>query len=140
LTRTTLRVVVDTNTLVSAALKYRSTPMLALSVATENGILLRSEETAAELRDVLRREKFDRYQTREVCEAFIAQATGSAELVIVASHIEACRHPKDDKFLELAVDGNAHCIITGDADLLALHPFRGIDILTPAAFLARFGS
>jgi predicted nucleic acid-binding protein len=26
--------------------------------------------------------------------------------------------------------------VTGDNDLLALHPFRGIPVLTPAAFLA----
>jgi len=35
----------------------------------------------------------------------------------------------------LAVNGDAHCIITGDSDLLALHPFRGVSILTPKAFL-----
>jgi uncharacterized protein len=46
-----------------------------------------------------------------------------------------CRHPEDNKFLELAIDGRADVIITGDAHLLELHPFRGIPILQPAAYL-----
>jgi predicted nucleic acid-binding protein len=51
--------------------------------------------------------------------------------------LQACRDPRDDKFLALAVAGHADCIITGDKDLLALHPFRGIAILTPMAYLER---
>lgn len=42
---------------------------------------------------------------------------------------------RDDKFLDLAVAGQATCIITGDPDLLDLHPFRGISIVTPAQFI-----
>jgi predicted nucleic acid-binding protein len=49
--------------------------------------------------------------------------------------VRACRDPKDDKFLELAVSGAACCVVTGDQDLLALHPFRSVSILTPAQFL-----
>lgn len=49
--------------------------------------------------------------------------------------ITACRDPKDDKFLELAVSGRATHIISGDTDLLTLNPFRGIAILPPRAFL-----
>ena len=58
------------------------------------------------------------------------------EPIEVNSVIRLCRHPKDDKFLELANDGAADFLITGDADLLALHPFRTTAILTPAAYLA----
>ena len=50
--------------------------------------------------------------------------------------IAECRDPKDNKYLELAVAGQAECIITGDQDLLVLHPFKGIDILTVQEFLA----
>jgi predicted nucleic acid-binding protein len=49
--------------------------------------------------------------------------------------IEACRDSDDDKFLELAVEGEADLIISGDSDLLVLHPFEGIAILSPAGFL-----
>jgi putative PIN family toxin of toxin-antitoxin system len=51
--------------------------------------------------------------------------------------IRACRDPRDDKFLEVAVHGRADLIVTGDTDLLALHPFRGISILTPAEYVAQ---
>ena len=46
-----------------------------------------------------------------------------------------CRDPKDNKFLELAVAGNADCIVTGDKDLLVLNSFRNIQIITPKEFL-----
>jgi uncharacterized protein len=61
--------------------------------------------------------------------------TREAEWVEVDMRITICRDPKDDKFLELAVSGRATCIVTGDSDLLALNPFRGIAITTPQAFL-----
>jgi uncharacterized protein len=59
----------------------------------------------------------------------------AAEMVAITERIVACRDPKDDKFLELAVNGHADLIVTGDADLLALNPFREISIVTPAAFV-----
>ena len=52
--------------------------------------------------------------------------------------ITECRDPKDNKFLELAVAGKADCIVTGDKDLLELHPFRNIRIITPKEFLTQF--
>jgi predicted nucleic acid-binding protein len=54
---------------------------------------------------------------------------------MITERIVACRDPTDDKFLELAVSGNADLILSGDKDLLTLHPFRGIPIVTPAAFV-----
>ncbi len=59
----------------------------------------------------------------------------AAETVPYAERVTACRDPTDDKFLELAVNGRADLIISGDADLLVLNPFRGIAIMTPAAFV-----
>ena len=59
-----------------------------------------------------------------------------AHAVEVTAVIAECRDPKDNKFLELAVSGGAGLIISSDADLLALHPFREVAILTPQAFLA----
>ena len=59
------------------------------------------------------------------------------DTVEIVARVQACRDPRDDKFLDVAVNGRADVIVTGDADLLALNPFRGIAILTPAAYLAR---
>jgi uncharacterized protein len=67
--------------------------------------------------------------------SFMAALTREAQWVDVEVRIQACRDPKDDKFLELAVSGHGTHIVTGDSDLLALNPFRGIAILPPHRFL-----
>ncbi|CAN5192859.1 putative toxin-antitoxin system toxin component, PIN family [soil metagenome] len=129
------RYVIDANAIVSAFLFERSKPGRALQLALERGVILLSESVAAELAEVLRREKFERYVIRqkreELLKAFIQEAT----LVEVAERIDACRDPRDNKYLELAVSGGADCIVSGDEDLLVLNPFRGIAILRPAEFL-----
>ena len=65
---------------------------------------------------------------------------GTVDRTLIApgtgDRIRACRDPKDDKFLEVAVNVEADFLISGDRDLVDLHPFRGISILTPAEFLA----
>ncbi|MFL5342185.1 MAG: putative toxin-antitoxin system toxin component, PIN family [Gemmataceae bacterium] len=94
-----------------------------------------SEATVAELDEVLRRPKFDKYVSEKRLE-FLAALVREAEPVAFTEVITACRDAKDDKFLELAVSGRASHVLSGDGDLLALHPFRGIAIVTPQAFLA----
>jgi predicted nucleic acid-binding protein len=63
------------------------------------------------------------------------QLMGAAELITITERIAACRDVKDDKFLEVAVNGQADLIITGDSDLLVLNPFRNIPIVTSATFV-----
>jgi putative PIN family toxin of toxin-antitoxin system len=65
----------------------------------------------------------------------LAKMLQKAELVAVKERIKACRDPTDDKFLELAVNGRADLILSGDADLLMLNPFRSIPIVSPATFV-----
>jgi uncharacterized protein len=65
----------------------------------------------------------------------LAKMMAGAELVAISERIAACRDPRDDKFLELAVSGHADLIVSGDRDLLALNPFREIPIVTPATFV-----
>ena len=69
---------------------------------------------------------------------FIVKLIESAELVVITESIDICRDPKDNKFLELAVSGEADFIISGDRDLLVLNPFRSIEIITANDFLTRF--
>ena len=54
---------------------------------------------------------------------------------MIAERIAVCRDPADDKFLELAVNGNADMLVTGDLDLLVLSPFRSLPIITPRVFV-----
>ncbi|MFQ5640976.1 MAG: putative toxin-antitoxin system toxin component, PIN family, partial [bacterium] len=88
-----------------------------------------------EINEVLSREKFSRYVTSEERELFLQWFIREVRLVEVTEKIQVCRDSKDDRFLELAVSGKASHLITGDEDLLALNPFRGIHILTPKEFL-----
>jgi putative PIN family toxin of toxin-antitoxin system len=129
------RIVVDTNVFVSRVLLPNSIPAQALIVVENHYILLASEATLQELAEVLPHPKFSTYITQEEIIDLLARLDTIVEMVPIIHHITACRDPKDDKFLDVAISGNAHCIITGDADLLALHPFRGISILTPKAFI-----
>ena len=88
-----------------------------------------------ELSRVLRRDRFDRYVTREERDEFLESLIRESNLIEITEAIQACRDPKDDQVLELAVNGSATCIVTGDTDLLVLNPFRGVEIVTPAEFL-----
>jgi putative PIN family toxin of toxin-antitoxin system len=131
------RIVVDTNILVSQLILPASLPAQVLAQAEMRSMLLFSESTMDELADVLSRAKFDRYVSREARKGFIQRIGRIAEFIPIIQAIRDCRDPKDDKFLEVALNGRADVIITGDADLLRMHPWRGIDILAPADYLLR---
>lgn len=129
------RCVVDTNVLVSRLLIPGGVPARAVDHALAHGVLLVSSATLAELAQVLSRPKFDPYVTRQEREDFIRKLGGVARLIDIRWQDAVCRDPRDDKFLHVAVNGEADVLITGDADLLVLHPFHGVRILTPADFL-----
>lgn len=130
------RVVVDTNVLISALLQPSGRTAEVLEVIrSSNGLLLFSDETFAELASRLARPKFDRYLVPVLRKQFVADIAAVGEWVAIPGTVRACRDPDDNKFLETAVNGSAACIISGDADLLALDPFEGIPILAPRSFL-----
>jgi putative PIN family toxin of toxin-antitoxin system len=131
------RIVADTNALISRLLLPSSIPGQAVRKAVDTGILLVSEATMNELADVLARSKFDRYITLEDRQQFLRLLGRVAEFVPIVYPVRACRDPKDDKFLEVALNGKADLILTGDADLLVLHPWQSIAILSPAEYLKR---
>jgi putative PIN family toxin of toxin-antitoxin system len=127
--------VFDANTIVSAALLSRSVPRQAFDRALAEGDLLMSLALVIELNDVLYRPKFDRYVPISLRAEFLAASVAAAEWVEITESITACRDPKDDHVLELAVNGGASYVVTGDDDLLALDPFRGVRLIPALAFL-----
>jgi putative PIN family toxin of toxin-antitoxin system len=129
------RVVIDTNVLISRLLLPQSTPAQAVRMARKQGRLLVSEATMYELADVLARAKLDRYVTLENRRRFLRQLRRVTEVVQIIQIVRECRDPEDDKILELALNGHADVIITGDEDLLSLNPWRGVAILRPAQYL-----
>jgi putative PIN family toxin of toxin-antitoxin system len=128
-----MRVVVDTNIFVSAALKQGSLPGIALHQAAQHYTLLKSAATEAQFFEVIAR-PYLAPLIRPETHSWITQLMASAELVTIIEHVAVCRDPTDDKFLELAINGYADLILTGDKDLLVLNPFRGILIVAPATF------
>ncbi len=134
------RVVLDTNVLISAALTRTGPPRRVVDLVREdNGVLLLSDETLAELRHRILDSRFDRYVGRESRAAFVALLAAVAEWVPIAGAKLGCRDPTDDKILETALMGRADHLVTGDGDLLAMSPFHGIPIITPTRFLALHG-
>ena len=131
------RFVLDTNTIISALLLPTSIPRQALDQAFDIGLVIVSEATVAELADVLQRRRFDKYVSEEARLHFLTTFTRDTRLIAVTETIIDCRDPKDNKFLEVAVSGEATVIVTGDRDLLDLHPYRGIAIMTPRNFMNR---
>ncbi len=133
--RTLERVAVDTNVFVSRLLRFDSVPGRAAEKAIHNAILLVSQATMSELADVLAQAKFDRYVTIEQRLQFIRLIAHTARFVPIVHAVRECRDPKDDMFLEVALNGRADVIITGDADLLEMHPWRGVTILSPINYV-----
>lgn len=97
-------------------------------------MLLESAATECQLFDVLVRPYLAALIAPPAHE-WLTKLLAAAATVTITERIVACRDPTDDKFLELAVNGHADLIVSGDADLLVLNPFRGIPIVPPAAFV-----
>ncbi|MDP3873941.1 MAG: putative toxin-antitoxin system toxin component, PIN family [Methyloversatilis sp.] len=129
------RWVLDTNALISRLLLPTGAAARAVDHALARGVVLVSEETMSELAEVISRPKFDRYVSVADRVQFVRLLGGVARMVNITHRVTACRDPKDDKFLHVALNGEAEAIVTGDRDLLVLHPFHGISILSPADFV-----
>lgn len=130
------RWVLDTNVLISRLLAPRGVAAQAVDKALSTGVLLVSDATLQELGEVLARPRFDPYLSSAARQQFFSMLSGVSRRIPITQQVQACRDPKDDKFLDVALCGQAHGLITGDQDLLVLSPFHGITIQSPGAFLA----
>jgi putative PIN family toxin of toxin-antitoxin system len=133
-----MRAVVDTNVLVRALIKPQGSvgPVL-LRLRRGDYVLLYSQPLLEELVDVLNRPRIrQKYRlTDQDIETVFGLVLLRGEAIVPQRRIAACRDPRDDKFLEVAVEGIADVIVSGDEDLLVLHPFAGLPVVSPGAFL-----
>ncbi|ELZ29598.1 PilT protein domain-containing protein [Halosimplex carlsbadense 2-9-1] len=129
-------VVLDTNVLVSA-LGFGGTPLEAVVYAVDDAgtEIVASDETLAELGRVM---EYDRLPIAErERESFLTILRREVEVVAATESIDEIeRDPDDDAFLECAIAGDADVLVSGDDHPLELGAFRGIDIVSPAGFLA----
>jgi putative PIN family toxin of toxin-antitoxin system len=134
-----MRIVFDSNVLIRALLNEYSFSGLALNRSElVNVDWIISNATLAEAIEVVMRPKFDRYLSLWVRQLFLEEYELKASKVPITIEIKVCRDPKDNMYLELALSGKADCIITNDEDLLLLHPFENIPIITPKEYLEKF--
>jgi len=136
------RVVLDTSLLVSAALRPGSNPHRALLKALATCDVCASLETLGELERVLGRKKFDQYLDRGARMEFVALMRRHSHVFAVdeadVSRLEVvCRDAKDNQFLALAQVSEACVLVSSDDDLLILHPWHEVAIVTPTDFLSR---
>ena len=129
-------IVLDTNTIISALLFPSSIVGKAFDKAQAHFQIVASEKTWAEVNIVIHRQKFDKYVILNARLLFLEDLHKSLIFIEPTEVITDCRDPKDNKFLELAIASDSPFIITGDAALLVLNPYRGVTILKSGDFLA----
>lgn len=133
-----LRVVFDTNVLISALIWSRGIPAKVVTLARQGRVRsVTSPILLQEFRRVLQ-EKMG-FQN-DVAESAVEMIIEYSDVVVPTHTIRAVqRDPADDRVLECAVEGKADALVTGDQHLLELGEFRDIPILTPRDALSRFG-
>jgi len=138
-----MRAVIDTNILVRVMLKPEGSLVPVLDLLCQDRYLyLYSRETLAEIVEVLERPRMvHKYRiSSDRVEALRDLLVIHGEEVTPTSSVEVCRDPKDDKFLAVALHGEADVVVTGDDDLLVLDPFEGIRIIKPQSFMEMLSS
>lgn len=129
-------VVVDTNVFVSALISAHGTPRTLLTKISRGEVgLVLSPRLLLEIVSVFSRSKLRTLIPERRISDMVALIHETARIVKAPEAAKSCRDPKDNAVLDCAVAGKAHAIVTGDGDLLCLHPFSGIPILTPRDFL-----
>lgn len=115
---TSLRLVIDTNVLISAALSSQGAPAQLLRLALQQHQLVFSQPTFDELQTRLYRPKFDRYISLENRKRLLHDFNACAHWVDIAEPGRYCRDRDDDKFIETACAAKATLLVSGDKDLL----------------------
>ncbi len=135
------RVVIDTNVWISAFLVKTGAPAELVRLVLADGEPVFSAATIAELDARLWRPKFDRYLDMEERQRLLRDLNSLACWITVPPAISAqafCRDADDDKMIHAALAAQATLLVTGDDDLLCLHPLGDLNILTPRAALEKF--
>lgn len=133
-----MRIVLDTNVIVSGLLVPEGTCGKVLRVLERPGIVLLTSPTLLdELAHTLRKKIG---YTADDAARVITEVRRIAEIVLPISHVDVVRHdPTDNRVLECALDGRADCVVSGDKKhLLPLRLFRSIPIITAAELLRKF--
>ncbi len=129
-----IRVVYDTNVIVSGLLRS-GRPSLLLELALQKKVsLFLSPSLLAEYEEVLDREKF--IAIRREAGAAIRRLKAVAHLITPDFTLQLLPDPPDNRVLECAVAASADYLVTGNTRHFPFREFRGVKIVTPTEFLA----
>lgn len=129
-----MRLVLDTNVLISAILSPNSISAKILNWGEDNGVILYSAATLNEVLSVLGRSKFSKYIDHDDIDGLSIRIKTVWLFVEILNQVQLCRDPKDDKFIDLAMNGDASYLFTGDNDLLVLNPIANTSVINPRTF------
>ena len=136
---TSLKLVIDTNVLISAALSSKGAPARLVQEVLAQHRLVFSQPTFDELRTRLYRPKFDRYISLEFRERLLHDFKASAHWVDMGEPGVYCRDRDDDKFIETALKSQAQYLLSGDSDLLGATPIPALQIMSAQQALVVLG-
>lgn len=131
-------VVVDTNVILSAALAPQGAPAQLVDCLLQVGRLVFSAVTFAELEARVWLPKFDRYLPIERRRRLLREINASAfwvDIPVALAQLSYSRDVKDDSFIHAAIAAGSVRLVSGDKDLLCLHPIDALQILTPRVAL-----
>ena len=132
-------IVLDSNLIVSAFLNPEGIAATAIDIADSNFDIVCTTETIGELVDVLSRDKFDKYVSKEDRAQRIREYAQAVCIVDVALQVTDCKDPKDNKFLALALATQAALIVSGDKrDLLIMNPYKGSPVIGIRDFVENY--
>lgn len=123
-----MKVVIDTNIFISILIG-KSFSDFYLYLFSGKVEILTTDEQVKEILDVVQRPKFSKYFSESDSKDLLSLIKNTSTYIRIENNIHDCRDEKDNFILEIAIKGKADVIVTGDLDLLDLHPYHGIEII-----------
>lgn len=132
-------VVLDSNLIVSAFLNPDGVASQAMQIALDYFDVAASKETLTELVDVLRRDKFDHYVSKEDRATRVMAYAEATKKIQVTHEVTDCSDSKDNKFLALALSSHACALVSGDKKhLISMNPYQGVRIIGVREFIESY--
>lgn len=131
-----MRIVVDTNVLISGVFFGGFPRKILTSIVNQKVIACATTEIINEYEEIVQ-EMIDRKQGH-IDKSILTPLIKAMEVIDPITHIEICRDPDDNKFLECAKDSHAIYIVSGDKDLLIIKEYENIQIVTAKDFCEKF--
>ena len=133
-----MRIVIDTNVLISGVFFGGFPREILRAVVCQKITACATTEIINEYEEIVQ-EMIGRKQGH-INRTILSPLIKTMEIIEPVTHVEICRDPDDNKFLECAKDSHALYIVSGDKDLLVIEQFENIQIVTAKDFCEKYFS